>query len=386
MNKKPILLFLLLTLSLLLCVPSAAAQQRSRANPRPVYDQKPFDVSRDDLPPEYLGHSFPAVYVAAARRQIAVRKGEYETTADFRTRLAQLNNASLVGTIRSDSLLAFVAGPVRQEYDADQKALHLSLALPSHDGGAYLIGTWSRTEKLIGSYVGRNAFNRAVRVKAYRYDEYLLKIDRKLALQMSSFNGATDAFTGSVVAAPLDAQKLKPHIRALLDCQLGEGGVSLDKDHDDPTIDEPYDEYTFRYTMNVFPRAVWFFDSSSGLILSKIDLANRKPNQAATELTPQRSVTNQIGNNLESRCRILEKPEPQYTEEARRKQITGTVVLMVVLTETGRVGDIVVKQGLPDGLTERAIDAAKRIRFVPAEKNGKSVPCQMQLEYNFNTY
>jgi len=37
-------------------------------------------------------------------------------------------------------------------------------------------------------------------------------------------------------------------------------------------------------------------------------------------------------------------------------------------------------------LTERAIAAAKQIRFVPAQKDGHAVSMWMQLEYNFNLY
>ena len=36
--------------------------------------------------------------------------------------------------------------------------------------------------------------------------------------------------------------------------------------------------------------------------------------------------------------------------------------------------------------TEKAIGAARQIRFVPARKNGQPVSMYMQLEYNFNLY
>jgi TonB family protein len=86
------------------------------------------------------------------------------------------------------------------------------------------------------------------------------------------------------------------------------------------------------------------------------------------------------------RARILTKPEPEYTEEARRNQITGAVVLRVVFSASGQVVDIRTVSGLPFGLTERAISAARRIRFVPATKDNRPVSVYMQLEYNFNLY
>src|SRR4051794_16949862 len=55
------------------------------------------------------------------------------------------------------------------------------------------------------------------------------------------------------------------------------------------------------------------------------------------------------------RARILSKPEPGYTEEARRNEVTGTVLLRVVLSSTGRVTNMRVLSGLPYGLTENAL-------------------------------
>jgi TonB family protein len=86
------------------------------------------------------------------------------------------------------------------------------------------------------------------------------------------------------------------------------------------------------------------------------------------------------------RARVLAKPEPQYTEEARKGGITGSVVLRVVFARTGEVTNIRAVSTLPFGLTERAIAAARLIRFRPATKDGRTVNVYMQLEYNFNLY
>jgi TonB family protein len=89
---------------------------------------------------------------------------------------------------------------------------------------------------------------------------------------------------------------------------------------------------------------------------------------------------------VEQRARVLFKPEPQYTEEARRNQTVGTVVLSAVFSSTGEVVQIRALRMLPNGLTERAIAAARQIRFEPAIKGGQPVSVFMQLEYNFNLY
>src|SRR2546423_2229695 len=92
------------------------------------------------------------------------------------------------------------------------------------------------------------------------------------------------------------------------------------------------------------------------------------------------------GKDVTTKARLLSKPEPQYTEDARKNQITGTVVLKVVFASNGQVTNIRTVSGLPYGLTERAIAAAHQIKFVPATKDGHQVSMWMQLEYNFNLY
>ncbi len=86
------------------------------------------------------------------------------------------------------------------------------------------------------------------------------------------------------------------------------------------------------------------------------------------------------------KARILARPEPQYTEEARKNQVSGTVVLRAVFSSSGQVTNIRAVSGLPYGLTERAIAAARQIRFSPAMKDGRAVSQHIQIEYNFNLY
>jgi len=93
-----------------------------------------------------------------------------------------------------------------------------------------------------------------------------------------------------------------------------------------------------------------------------------------------------VGKDVERKARLGMKPEPSYTDSARLNQITGTVVLKAVFSRNGSVTNIRTVSGLPFGLTEKAIDAARKIKFVPAMKDGKFVSMWIQLEYNFNLY
>jgi TonB family protein len=86
------------------------------------------------------------------------------------------------------------------------------------------------------------------------------------------------------------------------------------------------------------------------------------------------------------RAQITNKPEPLYTEEARKNQVTGTVRLRLILSASGQVTGITPLTKLPDGLTEKAIEAARKIGFTPAEKDGRKVSQYVTIEYNFNIY
>jgi TonB family protein len=83
---------------------------------------------------------------------------------------------------------------------------------------------------------------------------------------------------------------------------------------------------------------------------------------------------------------ILDRPEPLYTEEARKNQVTGSVRVRMVLGANGAVSGVQALSRLPDGLTEKAIEAAHRVRFTPAEKDGRKVSQYVTIDYNFNIY
>jgi TonB family protein len=93
-----------------------------------------------------------------------------------------------------------------------------------------------------------------------------------------------------------------------------------------------------------------------------------------------------VGREVTTKPRLVAKPEPIYTEIARRRSVEGTVVLRCVFAADGSITHMLILEALPAGLTEQSIAAAKQIRFVPATRDGKPVSMWMQLEYNFNLF
>jgi TonB family protein len=66
--------------------------------------------------------------------------------------------------------------------------------------------------------------------------------------------------------------------------------------------------------------------------------------------------------------------------------LSGTVKLLLVLSADGTVKHILVLQPSHQPLTESAIEAARKIRFEPAIKDGHPVSSVLMMEYGFNTY
>jgi TonB family protein len=84
-----------------------------------------------------------------------------------------------------------------------------------------------------------------------------------------------------------------------------------------------------------------------------------------------------------NKAHVLTRPEPGYTDEARAAGIRGKVVLHAVFTADGMVKHILVIRSLSHGLTEQCVKAARKIKFVPATKDGHPVSQFIQIEYNF---
>jgi TonB family protein len=80
---------------------------------------------------------------------------------------------------------------------------------------------------------------------------------------------------------------------------------------------------------------------------------------------------------------ILAKPNPSYTEEARRLRVEGEVLLDVVFSASGELRVVGMIRGLGHGLDEAARRAAEQIRFKPARREGQPIDCSATLRIVF---
>jgi TonB family protein len=80
---------------------------------------------------------------------------------------------------------------------------------------------------------------------------------------------------------------------------------------------------------------------------------------------------------------ILYKPKPRYSGDGLERKIQGDVVLEVIFLASGQIKVTRVVGGLGFGMDDEAIQAAQRIRFTPAMRDGKPVdsPARIRIEF-----
>jgi protein TonB len=80
---------------------------------------------------------------------------------------------------------------------------------------------------------------------------------------------------------------------------------------------------------------------------------------------------------------LVNKVEPEYSEEARKAKYSGEVLLSIVVDANGLPRDIKVIRPLGLGLDEKAIEAVAKWRFRAGMKGGHAVATQAQVVVNF---
>ena len=107
----------------------------------------------------------------------------------------------------------------------------------------------------------------------------------------------------------------------------------------------------------------------------------------ASRLSKQRIANTggayKIGNGV-TQPRILKRVEPQYSEEARKNKLQGSISLSVVVDATGAPTQIAVLRPLGMGLDEMAVQAVSQWKFSPGTKNGVAVAVYAQIQMTFH--
>ncbi len=80
---------------------------------------------------------------------------------------------------------------------------------------------------------------------------------------------------------------------------------------------------------------------------------------------------------------LIERSEPDYTDEARIANHEGSVLLQVDVDADGKPTGVLVVRPLGLGLDEQAVRAVRTWRFRAARRSGRRVPSRVRLEIAF---
>lgn len=92
-----------------------------------------------------------------------------------------------------------------------------------------------------------------------------------------------------------------------------------------------------------------------------------------------------VGNGV-SAPRLIHKVQPQFTAAARQNRLQGVVSIQLIVDAQGNPADIRVVHRLGMGLDEKAVEAVRQYKFIPATFKGHPVPVRMMIDVTFHLY
>jgi len=320
----------------------------------------------DTLPPNFAGDDPATLLRQLVDFRKRLLKSEFETTAAYEARIVEELKKPILDDRTVNDPFQLVAQVIKADYDADAQMMTFTLPVQTIHSPQDLRG---------------------------------LKIDNTITTDLSGFamyevwladENGPHVFLNSAVGLTGQSENEKFSVKAKLEVEEAKRLKTGAKAVLNVRFEQPYAtrEYVKGGQFLVKVAGIRFFDPQTGRILggsgSMETAAQIK--QAETLAKPGPDYASYHNNPTFKAPRIIAKPDPGYTEEARRASVQGRVVLRVLFAENGQVSRITVVNGLPSGLTERAIAAARLIKFEPAELDGKRVDYPLTVVYIFRLH
>ena len=103
---------------------------------------------------------------------------------------------------------------------------------------------------------------------------------------------------------------------------------------------------------------------------------------AAAQTTGVGGGVMRVGNGVSAPV-LLNKKEPEYSQEARVAKYQGTVMLYVQINPEGQATNLKLIKSLGFGLDEKAAEAVTQWKFAPGKRDGTPVTVEATIEVNF---
>ena len=137
--------------------------------------------------------------------------------------------------------------------------------------------------------------------------------------------------------------------------------------------------------MSIELRTLAFFGLCPALVSAIVFAATpargqfERPRESQAETT----ATNTPEKPRQEMPKLLRFVSAEYPKEALKAGISGDVILILIIDETGRVERAEVAKSLGNGFDEAAREAALKFEFSPATRDGSAVKAKIQFKYSF---
>ena len=122
-----------------------------------------------------------------------------------------------------------------------------------------------------------------------------------------------------------------------------------------------------------------------GIAVCSLILATTPPGLHAQDQDPNAGPKCDIpvmkSTEVDRKMKMLSKPNPKYTDDEVVKHAGSVMILRAVFCGSGEITNIRVVRGISDSINAKTIEAVKKIKFQPAEKDGNKVSTFVTLEY-----
>ena len=234
-----------------------------------IYYKGDFDTTLEKLPRNFNGHNIEKIN--SFFKQYASKKGEYETTEEYRKRIAQINSENIYAFKMEDSWR------IQQSYYADSQLLRIEINTTPVNASddfydkreSFIVKEKRQSER---SYIGKNAFGASVGVR----EIYSLQYSLALVNGKGEFlNGnGFEVYQLDINISPDKAKILKEKLAFLIICkiksQYENGPIVFDGgQYIKPTLSNPIELVYKIYYLNVKALEIWAYNEQTGEIYLK---------------------------------------------------------------------------------------------------------------------
>jgi hypothetical protein len=239
----------------------------------PEFDNRPFDITLQQLPPQYLGCDAELVYTRIKNGKESSKRGDLEAVREDQRMTEQGPPLPAARTLDLQSTYAFRFNPEERLYNAQDKILQVycpfSTVLENGKEDGTKRGLSVKYQPRVDNkLIVTNAQGAKVEFEELKFREYFVTFAnfKEFPVEKSQ----SESIIGKIHVMPADAAQLKESIAVLLVCTLVDPYIASESVQQKPTPEKPRDYFAQYYYLDVHLLELWFYDFNTGKVLLKM--------------------------------------------------------------------------------------------------------------------